>query len=572
MEGLGPSDAELISRTRAGDNDAWARLYERHHAAAERVALRIAGRDDGQDLVADAFLRIWSAIRVGKGPEYAFKAYLMTTIRNLYCNRLRDESRVIPTADERLQFFAPAVGDSGDQFAESTVLAQAFSSLPDRWKAVLWHSVVEEEPLEAVAARMGVTRGALAALAYRAREGLRHAYLAQHVAYATDRTCREVRTQVPAYHRGHGTEKIRRQVEAHLEWCGECRQITDELGAIMSPRLGGLLVPALLGLTLQGYRSTIAASGTDGPGEPDATRLVNLTQRPRLLRAQRLVRDAGAWTAVAGAVVAVAATQILGGARSPETRRADGHDVISAPPASLDATRWSTRNVTPTVESVRPQVADDKPVSAGKVDPPVISSAAEHHSDPTIVDAGPGSSAPPGSDGSADDLVPTDAPPPSDDELTTGGGDLAGKGGPVVDQPLMDPPVEEVLDDQVAIVGPTVRVGDSLSPGSYLVSVPVSSTAAVTTVRITAPGLVSVTRHSSDLHGSMSCGPVLSDPSPTVVCRLSEALDPGAPLQVDLVLSGPWAGGEVSAVPGATAPSPADIVQLPAPEGIPSEL
>ncbi|MGH9038034.1 MAG: RNA polymerase sigma factor, partial [Acidimicrobiia bacterium] len=64
--------------------------------------------------------------------------------------------------------------------AEQHLVSQAFQTLPARWRTVLWLTAVEGlSPVE-VAGRIGLTPAAVAALAYRSRQGLRRAYLQLH--------------------------------------------------------------------------------------------------------------------------------------------------------------------------------------------------------------------------------------------------------------------------------------------------------------------------------------------------------------------------------------------------------
>ena len=51
-------DAELLARARSGDDSAVAALYEQHHAPALRLAQLLAGPDEAEDLLADAFARV----------------------------------------------------------------------------------------------------------------------------------------------------------------------------------------------------------------------------------------------------------------------------------------------------------------------------------------------------------------------------------------------------------------------------------------------------------------------------------------------------------------------------------
>ena len=77
------TDAELIARTRAGDESAYADLYRRHHKAARAAAWCLTHSSvDTKDVVGEAFTQILSVLRRGLGPEEAFRPYLLTCVRN----------------------------------------------------------------------------------------------------------------------------------------------------------------------------------------------------------------------------------------------------------------------------------------------------------------------------------------------------------------------------------------------------------------------------------------------------------------------------------------------------------
>ncbi|GMA95060.1 hypothetical protein GCM10025881_18840 [Pseudolysinimonas kribbensis] len=64
---------------------------------------------------------------------------------------------------------------------ENTITVRAFRTLPERWQTILWYTEVEGmEPAEA-APYLGLTANGAAALAYRARDGLKKAWLQAHV-------------------------------------------------------------------------------------------------------------------------------------------------------------------------------------------------------------------------------------------------------------------------------------------------------------------------------------------------------------------------------------------------------
>ncbi|MEJ7706929.1 MAG: hypothetical protein WKF82_06355 [Nocardioidaceae bacterium] len=82
---------------------------------------------------------------------------------------------------------------------ENTAAAKAFASLPERWQLVLWHLEVERQKPADVAPLLGLTANSVSALAYRAREGLRQAYLQMHMADTAGEECRWVTERLGAH-------------------------------------------------------------------------------------------------------------------------------------------------------------------------------------------------------------------------------------------------------------------------------------------------------------------------------------------------------------------------------------
>jgi hypothetical protein len=105
---------------------------------------------------------------------------------------------------------------------------------------------------------LGLTANGVSALAYRAREGLRQAYLQQHLADVGGDRCRWTTERLGAYVRGGLTKRENRNVREHLDECAKCTAVYLELVEVNSA-LPALLAPALLGTAGLGYLA--AASG-----------------------------------------------------------------------------------------------------------------------------------------------------------------------------------------------------------------------------------------------------------------------------------------------------------------------
>ncbi|WP_233617513.1 sigma-70 family RNA polymerase sigma factor [Actinomadura sp. WAC 06369] len=252
-------DAALISRVRAGDTDAYGTLCERHVPAARGLARHLADGDTAEDAVQEALARILDLMRRGGGPDSGFRPYLLTAVRRAVYDRYRADRRVDPTdriddLDRGTPFEDPALRD-----LERSMVLGAFQSLPERWQTVLWHTEIEGARPAEVAPLLGLTANGAAALAYRAREGLRQAYLQMHLAAlpAERGACREAVGKLGAYVRDGLARRDTRRVRGHLDGCAGCTAVHAEL-AELNGALREVLGPLVLGGAATAY---LAAGG-----------------------------------------------------------------------------------------------------------------------------------------------------------------------------------------------------------------------------------------------------------------------------------------------------------------------
>jgi RNA polymerase sigma factor (sigma-70 family) len=224
------SDAELTEAVRRGDMSAYAVLYERHLRAARRAAGSLTATPaEREDLIAEAFARLLRVLRAGGGPGEEFRPYLITTMRNVLISWRRRDSAVTVVAD--VPEVQPETGPDVlvDGRFHAALAAEAFARLPERWRLVLWRTEIEGESPAKVARSLGMTPNGVAALAYRAREGLRQAYLDQHLPTEVSRGCRGMVTELAGWVRGRYTPQKMRRISAHVAGCPECHDIADSL-------------------------------------------------------------------------------------------------------------------------------------------------------------------------------------------------------------------------------------------------------------------------------------------------------------------------------------------------------
>ncbi|MGR6913192.1 sigma-70 family RNA polymerase sigma factor [[Actinomadura] parvosata] len=291
------SDADLLQAVRAGNAAAYGELYERHVAAARALARQLVRGAEVDDVVAESFTKILDLVGRGGGPDSGFRTYLLTVVRRTVYDRSRVESRQVTTGeielyDPGLPFVDPALVG-----LEKSLIARAYLSLPERWRAVLWHTEVERAKPAEVAPLLGLSANGVAALAYRAREGLRQAYLQMHLGSPPQHDCRPVLGKMGAYVRGGLARRDSKVVDEHVSGCEECHGVLLELTDV-NRGLRVMVGPLIAGPLFGGYAAALGKTGLVGAG--GALRLFG-----------RLRRVPKQQVAVAGGTVAVAAAVLV---------------------------------------------------------------------------------------------------------------------------------------------------------------------------------------------------------------------------------------------------------------------
>jgi RNA polymerase sigma factor (sigma-70 family) len=311
------SDAELIALVRGGDLDAYGALFERHRDSAVRLARQLTSVGDADDLVSDAFSSVLRVLMGGGGPDVAFRPYLLTAVRRRHIDSIRARHRVKATDDlDNLDPGRPYTDPAVEAF-ENTAAANAFRSLPERWQMVLWQMEVEGQKPAEIAVLLGISANSVSALAYRAREGLKQAYLQNHLADTADSDCRWATERLGAYVRKGLARREATKVDEHLDKCDKCSVLYLELSDVNS-NLRGLIAPIILGGAAATYLAAIPVAGATSAA-------VSLIGRLRHFARSHLAATT-AIAAAALAVVAVGAFALHGG---PKRTAADDRGAVT---------------------------------------------------------------------------------------------------------------------------------------------------------------------------------------------------------------------------------------------------
>lgn len=264
-------DAELVTLTRKGDTDAYAMLFRRHASAATSVARSVTSTFEPDDLVSEAYTRILQALKAGNGPTAAFRPYLFTTVRNIAASWGRSGKDAVPLEPVELEALAVEADPTLAELDRS-LTAQAFRTLPPRWQEALWYSEVEGMQPAELAPLLGVRAQAAAALCYRAREGLRQAWIRAHLNSAhLEPECAWTVERLAARSRGRLGKRDRARVDAHLDTCAKCAMAAAEAEETGS-RIALVLLPLVLGSgAAAAYAASVKAGLVVGAGAGGAT-------------------------------------------------------------------------------------------------------------------------------------------------------------------------------------------------------------------------------------------------------------------------------------------------------------
>lgn len=253
----GLADADLILRTRAGDASAYGELWRRHYRSGITVARSITSSIDADDLVQEAYAKIYQTILRGGGPTASFRAYLLTSVRNAAASwgRARNDYNV----EELESLVDPdSTEEAVDNALDQSLTTRAFRSLPTRWQEVLWYSEVEQLKPADISPLLGMSTGAVSQLAFRAREGLREAWIQAHLSTVTpDSDCQWAVERLGAHSRGNLGTRDQKRLEKHLDECSRCLIVAAEAKHV-SGRLALVLLPLVLGAVgASGYAAAL---------------------------------------------------------------------------------------------------------------------------------------------------------------------------------------------------------------------------------------------------------------------------------------------------------------------------
>jgi RNA polymerase sigma factor (sigma-70 family) len=167
------SDDELVHQARAGRLEAFEMLVRRHQGVAYRVARRLVGPDEAEDVTQDAFLRAFHRLGRYRG-EGSFRAWLLQIVRNTALNAIearRTEPRegIVELVDAATPRAARTPVDQLERRERRERLEAKVRLLPEAQRAVLVLRDIEGLSYEEVATVTETPLGSVKGRLHRAR-------------------------------------------------------------------------------------------------------------------------------------------------------------------------------------------------------------------------------------------------------------------------------------------------------------------------------------------------------------------------------------------------------------------
>jgi RNA polymerase sigma-70 factor (ECF subfamily) len=176
------SDAELVSRVRAGERDVYAELVRRHQETLYRHALGMVGSPDAAaDLAQESLIRGFTRLDSCSDPE-RFGAWVFRILRNRCLDYLKDRRRnTVGIEDESILGISQPESEIALEQAElRNAVRRALDTLPDAQREAFLLKHVEDLSYEEMCEQLGASVSALKMRVKRAREALQLLLAPEH--------------------------------------------------------------------------------------------------------------------------------------------------------------------------------------------------------------------------------------------------------------------------------------------------------------------------------------------------------------------------------------------------------
>ena len=168
--GPDPSDSDLVTRARNGEEAAFAEIVRRHERRVYNLAYRMLGRpEDARDAAQEAFVSCYKNLRKFRG-DAAFSTWLHRIAVNACYDVLRKRPQEPAELTEALE--GASSGDHADRTTSAVDIQRALEHVPADFRVVMIMHDVQGFPYEDIAGALEVPIGTVKSRLHRGRVAL----------------------------------------------------------------------------------------------------------------------------------------------------------------------------------------------------------------------------------------------------------------------------------------------------------------------------------------------------------------------------------------------------------------
>src|SRR5690242_11075505 len=155
------SDSELVSRCRAGDQQAWAELVERFSRYVYAIAVQAfrLPEADAEDVFQEVFARAYQHLDKLRD-DAAIKPWLAQLTRRLCIDRLRSGARERPAAEEELA--ATEAEETLALLDDALTIHEALAAAPEHCREILDRFFARDESYKTIGVALDLPSGTIA--------------------------------------------------------------------------------------------------------------------------------------------------------------------------------------------------------------------------------------------------------------------------------------------------------------------------------------------------------------------------------------------------------------------------
>lgn len=164
----------LVERTKSGDRDAYATLYERFVDQIYRYVYFRVNQDDAEDIVETVFVKAWENISKYANNGSTFSSWLFRIAHNLVVDHYRHSKTIEELTEEHQEHRAeyhPKI--TTERKIEGDLLKEGLKHLKDDYQQFLVLKYINELSNRDISQMLKKSEGSLRILQYRALKALK---------------------------------------------------------------------------------------------------------------------------------------------------------------------------------------------------------------------------------------------------------------------------------------------------------------------------------------------------------------------------------------------------------------